>query len=1365
MTETTLRAYVRDIDNLIEQEKLDEAIAHCRHVLQQHPKFVECYRLLGKAYLEAKRFGDAADIFQRVLSAVPDDFVSHIGMSLVREDEGNLDSAIWHMERAFETNPANPAIQQELKRLIGQRDGFEPHKVRLTRGALARMYAHGELFPQAIAELRSALQEDGDRPDLQVLLADMFWETDQRTQAAEVSGEILDKLPFCLKATRIMAAVLQERGKQEEAAAYHRRLAQLEPYMAYTEAPMIDTTRIDASSITLARLEWQPGQPLPESEAAPTDWATSLGLDEDEEQGPGTGPLPSWLSDVTPEGPTEAQPSTPAFEGPIEEPEGGPETESGEIPDWMRDAGWQQASGDVEERPVSFSSEELDALERGETLPEGPPAAAPEAESGELEPADIPGWLQGMAPSGEQDLEAEEMGDQELEAILSGGAGDTPADQPEDEPAAEARPAAPSGPADEEEGADVPGWLDEGEPGATSTIMTWLSDRDEDEPEEEPALPAEGEEAPDWLGESADEFEAEGAPEMEGDLPEPEEEQVPGWLAGVAQAAAEPDVGQEEELSRLRQQAEEDDGEEGPAEGGDGVPDWIRDITGEEPAPAAEASPAEIEGEFGWESEMEAAERDTVPQEPEAEASEAAAAPDWIAGLGEETDEDPGEVPADDIATERAGARESEEEWLAGLGEEAATDEDEEVASWLEDLGEPSEEMEMEAEAELPDWMAGMEEESSTQEDEVEELASGWLDDLSDTLAETPAEPAPAAQEEAPDWMRDFRETELPPDAVEQSREAEGPQPEEPEDLSWFERMEGEPDAEPEPAPGGGAEPASEVADLEGLDEEDVFGWLDQMAAEAEEAPPQEFEEAAEVGTPAPAASETPPPESLEEGMEWLEKLAQTRGIDADISREPAPGTPSERRPTDEPIQEDAPEEAAPEEPWAREAPEADITEDAGLESLREQWAAASESQADPEETDPHLPPEEEPGAPSEASAPPEPEPSEGMEAERPSEAEEAPPPTMPPPAEQAPEETWMAEQPEPGEPPPSPEEPVIEREEERGRPVSEAPEEEPLQEPAPAPPTPIAEGPTAEPEVETPPSDEIEAEEDDEVPDWLREHATGVTLDEEADKAAPESPPTPLAEEPEAEEPPVEPAVAETPAAPEEPPGPEAPPPEPTAEQPEAPPVPEPAPATPEPPEPTTPPEEVVEEAPAAGSGPPGEDEEPLPAEAEPEEEIAPALERARRALSAEDVREAARAYGELVKDRADLELVVEDLQEFLADREAPLLWQTLGDAFMRLNRTKDAVRAYDRGMEETEFLDSARQALASGDFKRATAQYSILIKHKTELESVIDDLEQAVEGGDGSPVLWQALGDAYMKAGRVDESIDAYRRGMESV
>ncbi|MCK4900403.1 MAG: tetratricopeptide repeat protein, partial [Anaerolineales bacterium] len=166
MAKISLRAYNREIETLIDRGNHDQAIAHCRHILSIYNKHIYSYRLLGKAYLESQRFGDAADIFQRVLSTLPDDFISQVGMSIIREDEGTLDEAIWHMERAYEVQPANNAIQRELQRLYGKRDGIEPPKIRLTRGALARMYIKGELYQQAINELRPSQAQVSQRPDL-----------------------------------------------------------------------------------------------------------------------------------------------------------------------------------------------------------------------------------------------------------------------------------------------------------------------------------------------------------------------------------------------------------------------------------------------------------------------------------------------------------------------------------------------------------------------------------------------------------------------------------------------------------------------------------------------------------------------------------------------------------------------------------------------------------------------------------------------------------------------------------------------------------------------------------------------------------------------------------------------------------------------------------------------------------------------------------------------------------------------------------------------------------------------------------------------------------------------------------------------
>jgi tetratricopeptide (TPR) repeat protein len=120
----SLKAYIREIEKLIDQGLYQEAITHCKHILSKYPKYVDVYRNLGKALLELKRYKESEDIFFRVLSVYPDDFISHAGLSIIAEEQNNLDLAIWHMELAFDVQPSNLAIQDELKRLFRLRDGI-----------------------------------------------------------------------------------------------------------------------------------------------------------------------------------------------------------------------------------------------------------------------------------------------------------------------------------------------------------------------------------------------------------------------------------------------------------------------------------------------------------------------------------------------------------------------------------------------------------------------------------------------------------------------------------------------------------------------------------------------------------------------------------------------------------------------------------------------------------------------------------------------------------------------------------------------------------------------------------------------------------------------------------------------------------------------------------------------------------------------------------------------------------------------------------------------------------------------------------------------------------------------------------------
>jgi tetratricopeptide (TPR) repeat protein len=274
MSKISLRAYNREIDGLVDQGQTDEAIAHCKYILKILPKHLETYKLLGKAFLETRQYSEASDILLRVLNVVPDDFIAQIGMSIIREDEGNLDAAIWHMERAFEVQPPNNAIQDELKRLFGRRDGVAPAKVHLTRAALIRMYSRGELYPQAIAEAQAALSEDPMRLDIEVLLARVYYLANDGSNAARISLRLISKLPFCYEANKILTEVLPSTTPSDELSKYKHIINVLDPYSIYISPNTPIAAQVPDNAINIERMVWRPYQ----MDQQPSEWAQNIGV-------------------------------------------------------------------------------------------------------------------------------------------------------------------------------------------------------------------------------------------------------------------------------------------------------------------------------------------------------------------------------------------------------------------------------------------------------------------------------------------------------------------------------------------------------------------------------------------------------------------------------------------------------------------------------------------------------------------------------------------------------------------------------------------------------------------------------------------------------------------------------------------------------------------------------------------------------------------------------------------------------------------------------------------------------------------------------------------------------------------------------
>ncbi len=787
MPKITLRAYNREISSLIDRGLTDEAVAHCQYILQSYPKHLDTYRLLGKAYLEAHRHKEAVDLFQRVLAVVPDDFVTHVGMSIIRGEENDLEAAIWHMERAFEVQPSNQAIQDELKHLYGKRDGQEPQKIRLTRGALCRMYARGNQNRQAIAEIKSILHETPDRPDLEVLLARMYYLSGMNNEAISLAQKILEKLPFSYDTNKLMVEILLGQGKTKEADFYQKKLIALDPYEESVVGSSLTVDQIPDDAIFIDKFyfdsETQGGESASAGDDAAPDWLVKdlAGMEDLGAQG-FTKILDASVlpSDQSAEGPASStQPVvTDAVDETLpdwlQEAEGTKPEKDEDIPDFLKSTGWATAGTITEETPPAQVIKVDDE-----------PAA-----DGEITPGEIPDWLQSMAPGegGESSPEPVVSDEASFSDWLSGldqKSDSTPSEQPgmpsqvaafETEPEPETEEENPTEPApvytqvlelppeDQEiSPAELPDWLQEISPEVEEKVADestgWQPDQVMDE-----GFPIAGgtsilspEDVPDWLQDLPSAGETTTQPPQAavsvppvGESPasedvvtmalSPEEkENMPEWLAEIQQA-----IPPEEPIDKVRTAVLPDDEREEVEQ----MPDWLHLLDGEE-KPAAEAQAPSFEIPF--------AETPVPPVEvPPIETIQQVEIPEPVEVIP------PVETPA--------------LEEVVPLMEEPVIETVPQVEEVETDLVEEMEELpafEIPVEEEETQAVEAVEDKPTTSilppnpEDAAEELPE-WLKEIESTEGTSPVEmQAEATTDEFPDWLKGYStppaESPLPP--------------------------------------------------------------------------------------------------------------------------------------------------------------------------------------------------------------------------------------------------------------------------------------------------------------------------------------------------------------------------------------------------------------------------------------------------------------------------------------------------------------------------------------------------------------------------------------------------------------------------
>ncbi len=969
MSTISLQRYHEEINKLYKNEVFDEVVGHCNHILKHFPKELATYQLLGSALLQLKQLTEARDVFRRILSADPRDYTAHQGLSHVAATEEAWDAALWHMERIFEAYPGNASIVNELRRLYLERDGHEIERVQLTRMALAQQYVNGQHYHQAITELRQAIEQHPNRPDMQLLLAETLYADGQDAEAGEHALALLEALPDCLPANQLMAQLWLDNKRPEDAKPFLKRVTDIAPYTGVT---MISGDAA-ATAFQLPRLDWR-AEALSRTTSVSPDWLDEFSgeLPDDNvftmaQESSSAGDAPSWFmpgADLAEQAGTASAPNSNMedwfsdLQSEVPEEPAALPVSAEDLPDLFDDMAFDAPEdiplpddlvGDDEERyaPEGFTGF-LDDLS---TSSDDAPA---DDEVDTLSKSAQPGWLADISeiPPDEEDEDAFDLPDMddlfaaaEVPALEEAppqaersvtGMTDwlsdlTDDDEEESEPADPQEPPAPlreehrltelfsAEDFDEADDNTLPpldDTMSDTPPERGDLSLTGLfQSSDFEDPDDTPEMPSTDELFSEHLPDSkdlTDFLDSQTSSDEEYFMNDPEEQPGSDFEDSTEEPNFDDLFGESRASTGLTSFLDEDEVEDFELDLGSPSEENLEDIFAATRPPSDDEVAELLASARGAEvdSEPEAAPAEDIPDwmgslDSEPEAEPAEEIPDWMGSL----DSEPEAEPAEDIP-----------DWMGSLDGEPEAEPAEDIPDWMGSLDGESEAAPAE---DIPDWMGSLdsEPEAAPAEDIPDWMGSlegepeaAPAEDIPDWMGSLEGEPEAAPAEDIPDWMGDsFADAESKAEAAEDMpnwlgdafAEAESEAEAAEDTLDWMGDSFADAESEAEAAE---AMPTGHAEDIlsNTLSEADIPDWLGGLA---EDMPDDEMDAIA-----APDAQADPPAPASQDMPDWL----KTASVEED-----APAFPANL-----PEMNDAPESTADMPDWltsfSEDAPEED---------------------------------------------------------------------------------------------------------------------------------------------------------------------------------------------------------------------------------------------------------------------------------------------------------------------------------------------------------------------------------------------------------------------------------------------------------
>lgn len=249
----TLKSQVTRVLYMLESGEWHRAAGVACRILASYPLCILAYSIAARAYLGLGELDTAEHLFERILSADPEDADAYLGLAMIHQTHGAYQTALDHLLRAYELAPGDLQVRQALSDVCHTPLGSVADAFPMSRAGLARTFLRGRLLEQALDELDLLVQEQPQRTDLWVALCEAFWLNQQYVQAASTAQQVLDIAPFCLKANLILGQIWLGSKREKDARFCLERAQDLDPENRWAQVVL---GRYSSLPLRVVNLDW-----------------------------------------------------------------------------------------------------------------------------------------------------------------------------------------------------------------------------------------------------------------------------------------------------------------------------------------------------------------------------------------------------------------------------------------------------------------------------------------------------------------------------------------------------------------------------------------------------------------------------------------------------------------------------------------------------------------------------------------------------------------------------------------------------------------------------------------------------------------------------------------------------------------------------------------------------------------------------------------------------------------------------------------------------------------------------------------------------------------------------------------------------